>query len=433
MRILIGPVEISGIAAGLNSGFSRLGIESEIVINASHPYCYANASPPPAPARIWSRLGDFSHRRQSRSKPVRILAWMPWRAWAVLVWLWALLRYDSFIFLFGKTITDSAIEARLYRLLGKRVVMVYCGTDARPPYVDGPTCNHYGPSAGRKLSRLARRIRNRVRLHERSGFVCVNSPFTAQFHTRPFVNWFAMGIPRELADDISSPLPPEADPEGTVRIIHSPSHPAAKGTDIIVGIVEKLKREGHPVELVLLQGVPNEEVQAELRRSDLAIDQCWSDQPMAGFVVEAAHHGKPAVVSGYAAADEYRHLFSANPPPTTFVHPDDLEAAVRSLVADPQRRRELGRRAFDFVRAHWTPANVAGRYLDLLQGRIDPALLVQPGNPIYVQGAGLSEKRGREAVRATVRENGPKALHLDHNAELEKAFLDWAAAEPTPP
>jgi hypothetical protein len=153
---------------------------------------------------------------------------------------------------------------------------------------------------------------------------------------------------------------------------------------------------------------------------------------MAGFVVEAAHHGTPAVISGYAAAEEYGHCFSANPPPTTFVHPDDLETAVRKLVADPQLRRELGRRAFDFVRSRWTPADVAGRYLELLEGRVDPALLVEPGMPIYVQGAGLAESRGREAVRAIVREKGAKALHLGHNAELESAFLAFAA-EPSAP
>ena len=418
MRIMIGPNEIAGIAAGLSSGFERLGVRAEMVLGQPHPFSYGG-SPPPAVARLWARLGSRYDRSQSRARPLRILAWLPWRAWSVLVWLWALARYDAFIFLFGRTITGSAIEARLYRMLGKRVVMVYCGSDVRPPYIDGPAVNRFGLSGAARLERLARRISASVRRHERAGFICVNSPFTAQFQTQPFVNWFAMGIPREIEPETADGGGGEA-----VRIVHSPSDPAAKGTPTIAAIVEKLKREGHKVELVLLQGVSNEAVRAELRRCDFVVDQCWADSPMAAFVTEAAHHGKPAIVAGYAAAEEHGRCFPGAPPPTLFVCPGDLEAAMRRLAADADLRRELGSRARAFVREHWSPEAVARRYLDLLERGPDPAALAR--RAVYLHGSGLTEERAREAVSAVIDHGGAGALHLGHDPALEQAFAEFA-------
>ena len=46
-------------------------------------------------------------------------------------------RYDAFVFLYGETITNTGFELTLLRWLGKRTVVVFVGSDARPPYIDG--------------------------------------------------------------------------------------------------------------------------------------------------------------------------------------------------------------------------------------------------------------------------------------------------------
>lgn len=425
MRIMVGPVEVSGIASGLKEGFDQLGVPVEVVLSHPHPFAYGHQSRHPV-VRIWTCLGNYHFYWAARlPRPVRLLMLAIWKAWSLIVLVWALLRFDAFIFLFSRTITDTQLEARLYAMLRKRVVMVYCGSDARPPFVDGPTRNSLGGNVG-KMVRLARRTRAKIWLHERSGFVCVNSPFTAQFHKQDFVNWFEMGIPRVLSEQVESAEVVARATGAPIRVVHSPSNPAAKGTDIVLKLVETLRQEGYNLELVLLQGVPNEQVQAELKRCDFLIDQCWSDTPMASLVAEAAHHAKPAIVAGYAASEEYRAYLSARPPPTTYVHPDELETAVRTMVHDPELRRALGRRAFDFVREHWAPDQVARRYLKLLEGRDTAAYRFPAGLAHYVQGCGLPEEQGRETIRAILAAGGPGALHLDHNPALQQAFVEFA-------
>jgi glycosyltransferase involved in cell wall biosynthesis len=424
---MIGPVEIAGIAAGLKSGFDRLGVESEVVLSHPNLHGYGSHQSPPIP-RIWSALGKYHVKAMRRlPRPLTLPTWLMWKCWAVLVWIWALPRFDAFIFIFGHTITNSRLEARLYASLGKRVVMIYCGSDARPPYVDGPTYGHYGPSRTGKFERLAGLLQARIRLHEECGFVCVNSPFTAQFHARPYANWFEIGVARTPGTAAERPADSaNRTAAKALRILHSPSDLKAKGTQGIVDIVDTLKREGHAIEFILLNNVSNAVVQAELAQCDFVIDQCWSDTPMAGFAVEAAHHGKAVAVAGYAASQEYRAYLSNNPPPTLFVHPDALEDAVRQLVADVATREALGRRALDFVRGHWSAEKVAGRYLDLLEGRAPAGQFMAPDALNYVHGGGLPEELARETVRTLIAERGARALHLDHNPSLQKAFTDFA-------
>lgn len=425
MRIMVGPVEVAGIASGLKEGFDQLGVSSEVVLAYPHPFTYGHQSRHPV-ARIWAGLGNYHFHRAARlPRAVRLLTLAIWKTWSLIVLIWALSRFDAFIFLFSRTITGSRLEARLYSMLRKKVIMVYCGSDARPPFVDGPTRNTLSGHIG-KMMRLARRTRARIWLHERSGFICVNSPFTAQFHRRAFINWFELGLPRAIEDAVDTENAEARAPQAPIRIVHSPSDPAAKGTDVILDLVERLRREGHDLLLVLLQGVANEQVQAELKRCDFVIDQCWSDSPMASLVAEAAHYAKPAIVAGYAAKDDYRAYLSTRPPPTTYVHPDDLETAVRTMVSDHKLRRDLGRRAYDFVRGNWAPDQVAGRYLQLLEGRSPDAYRLPAGLPHYVQGCGLSEEQSRETINSIISADGKGALQLDHNPALQQAFVEFA-------
>lgn len=433
MRILIAPVEVSGIAAGLKAGFDRIGVEAELAFSQPHPFGYGASASPRRLLAIWSRLGGACFSAEA-SRPARIALLVVWKAWSFLVLAWALRRFDGFIFIIGNTITNSRVEAWLHRKLGKKVVIVYCGSDVRPPYIDGQVFWNSAVNAPETVARIAGKISKRVALHERSGFICVNSPFTAHFQARPFVSWFAMGIPRAIevraAAEGSSPAS-----GGPIRILHSPSNPPVKGTARISEVVEELKRRGHEVELALLLNVPNDQVLDALATADIVLDQIYSDTPMAGFAVEAAHCGRAILVAGYAATDDLGERICAAPPPTLFVHPDDLETAAERLVADERFRADLGRKARAFVNAEWSAEAVAARYLRLLRGDAPPEWLIDPKTVFYLDGGGLDDSNARAFVGALIRTCGTAALRLDHNPALREAFVAFAspaAADPAP-
>jgi hypothetical protein len=79
-----------------------------------------------------------------------------------------------------------------------------------------------------------------------------------------------------------------------LRVGHAPNHPHFKGTQYLVTAIERLQAEGHAIELVRVQGVPNSEVIALFSSCDLVADQF-----IAGFhgytALEAMALGKPVL------------------------------------------------------------------------------------------------------------------------------------------
>ncbi len=425
MRVFIGPLEVAGIAAGLARGLRAHGHEADLVLAYSHPFAYGGAGDHGRVAGWWARAGCW-RQALPRSQPLRkafAFGLQQLLGWAVLAW--AARRYDAFVFLYGETITNTSIELRLLRWLGRRTVVVFVGSDSRPPYVDGGWFPADRPFDARTAARAARRQRAKVQRLERGAGVCVNAPATGHFHARRFVHWLALGIPREVPA-----VPPASAPRPSLRALHSPSHPVLKGTARIRAAVQALRERGVPVELATVEGRPNAEVLAALADCDLVLDQLYSDTPMAAFATEGASRGRAVLVGGYAArsvaADAARRGLPL--PPTAFVEPEAFEPELARLATDADARRRVGDAGRVFVAAHWTPEAVAARLLRIIDGTVPEAWWVEPADVTYLQGCGLSEAVARERVRALVQRCGAGALQLDDKPALRDAFLAFARA-----
>ena len=420
MRIFIGPNEIAGLASALQAGFHEIGVEADCILSHNHPFDYDCLSRSGLVVRVWQKIGVFRQELARRSLVADRIAWTIWRSWSIIVWLWAITRFKNFIFIYGDTITNSVFELWMYKILRKKVIFVYCGSDARLPYINGTFLSRNDTNCYRVRER-AQVIRRRISRNERFG-ICVNSPFTGHFHRRRYINWFHMGLPRNRIDV----CPPNTlrGNESSVRVLHSPSSLSTKGTTKIIDAVNRLKNKGHKIELILMHGQANRKVLDEIIDCDFVIDQIYSDTPMAAFATEAAFCGRPAVVGGYASS---QHLPSWPSPPSLYVHPDQIEAAIETLVTDEQMRLSLGERARHFA-LKWSARFVAERYLRLLTGTIPEDWWVEPDEVVYLHGCGLSEETCREAVNNLIDAFGPQGLELCDHPELEAAFLAFAKA-----
>lgn len=427
MKIFIGPTEIAGIVAGLCAGFHRINVNAEAVLKGVHPFGYQMAVRQNWLLSTWCRLGTLS-QNTPRSRVVRksILAFLE-RLFSLPVLVFCLHRFDVFIFIFGQTITNTEFELRLLKAFNKRVIFVYLGSDARPPYIDGaalPAGRTVDPG---RVRHAARKIKRRLTRQEHYADVCINSPTTGQFHEKRFINWFAMGFPKNVV-----PLPYGAESPVSnqrIRILHSPSNPMAKGTPAIRQILQRLIAKGHPIEFVQIEGMSNSIVLKELARCDLVVDQLYSDTPMAGFAAEAAHFGKPAVVGGYFAPVMHTWIRAPETPPSCFVHPGQMEAAIEALVVDARARRQLGQRARCFVQTQWSSEAVARRFLRLIENDIPSEWWVDPRQIRYVHGVGCPGDHARQLVTGLVRRFGPCALEISDKPELLDRFLKFALGD----
>lgn len=424
-RVLVGPTEVAGIVHGLVSGLTRLGHRAEAVLESEHPFGYGSQAGGPRLLRWWSRSGTQARRLPWRRPLAKGLAAAAHLALAWPVLLWALWRFDAFVFTYGRSLTNTRFELWLLRVLRRPVVVFFVGSDARPPYINGALPGE--PAA--RLARDTRRTKRRVRRFERGGAVCVNAPATAQFHEAPVVNWFVVGFPRDAVDDApegAAAGPGPTAPVKPLRAVHSPSNPRVKGTAQIQAVVAALRARGVAIELATLSGLDNAQVLAALRGCDLVLDQLYADTPMAGLATEAAQLGKPALVGGYFAAGMPGALQGAAVPPSCFVRPQDFESALEALAHDPGRLSALGAEARHFVQTHWACTAVAARVLRLLQGERPAGWCFDPHGVRYLEGCGLPAEAARERVRRLLAHGGPAALQLGDKPALEAAFVAWA-------
>ncbi|MCJ2054918.1 hypothetical protein [Methylobacterium sp. J-070] len=79
-----------------------------------------------------------------------------------------------------------------------------------------------------------------------------------------------------------------------LRVAHAPNHPHFKGSDYLISAIERLQREGHLIELVRVQGVPNTEVIELFRSCDIIAEQFVIGSH--GYTgIEAMMLGKPVL------------------------------------------------------------------------------------------------------------------------------------------
>jgi hypothetical protein len=427
-RIAIGPGEVAGYFSRLKAGFDAIGIPCDHYVLAPDEFSYGESDYFLAPAfRTAARL----FRGRTRLARVAMSA-----ATATLrgtAFFHALARCDVFILPgFGGYL--GFFELGLLRLLGKRTVVVYLGSDARPPFFSG---RHLDDSAGLVEPRVARveavSMLRRIRRVERNAHAIVNHTATAQFFERSFTKLLALGIPaipdpRVGAAATAERSLPQAGVFDVCRVLHAPSRPIAKGSAKIRKIVQELRDEGDAIELVELVGVPNQTVLAELAACDFVVDELYSDSPMAALAAEAARFGKPTVVGGFYASQFAADNAGLPIPPSLFVAPDDMKGAIRRLVRDRQFRKELGVAAQAFVRDVWSGAATAERYLLMLGDRQPLEWVCCPAEVAYIHGWGLSTEQWRTQVAAYVEALGPGALLLGHAPELERKVLNAIAA-----
>jgi glycosyltransferase involved in cell wall biosynthesis len=427
-RIFLGPVEIAGYYAGLEAGLRDLGFEALAVDLQGHPFAYrAETEHDPFVIRLVRRVRD--RRPSGRESPALLAVWLlAWSTVRGLLVVWAVLRFDVFIFSAGVTLLRG-YDLPLLRLFRKRLIVVFHGSDARPAYIDGQVmATHRGVTTSRCIQ-IARWRKDRIRRLERYVDVIVAQPANSHFFERPVVNWFRIGVPwRDPPPVTKAPAGADRDAMSSrpVRILHSPSDAPLKGSDLIRAAVRQLNQEGLSLDLVELQGVPNDVVLTELATCDFVVDQLYSDAPMVGFATEAAVARRPAIVGSYAW-DANRTAFGAIPfPPVEECTPEGIVEAVRRLASDPEHREALGRQAHEFVCANWSRREIAQRFVQLIDGPPPADWLFDPRTLRYLEGCGLAREHCRAVVQDVLRVGGPAALCLRDKPQLEAAFVAFA-------
>ncbi|HVD50241.1 MAG TPA: hypothetical protein VNB50_09520 [Gaiellaceae bacterium] len=321
MRVIHSPVNVAGGPGAISAGLQELGVDSTLLVFNERPF---------------ERGFDVNLRLRDTSRASSIPFNLPKQLRALA---WALPQFDVFHFHAGLTLAPRRLTLPLLRARRKGIVFQSWGSDLRwrsaseVPYLKG------------------------------AGAVIVGSYQTRRLAPRgPWPEYDVVPPAIVLRDWEPSPI----EPGDVLRIAHAPSKRAVKGTEAVLAAVESLRARGAPVELDLIEGVPNREARLRYAAADVVVDQLrvgWYGM----FAIESMALAKPVVVHLDAdAAAETEEAFGLELP---LVRADEgsLEDVLAGLVEVREQLPELGGRSREYVERVHAHTAVARRVLEIYE------------------------------------------------------------------
>jgi glycosyltransferase involved in cell wall biosynthesis len=159
--------------------------------------------------------------------------------------------------------------------------------------------------------------------------------------------------------DVAAIEPAQPQERARPLIVHAPSSRRRKGTEHVVAALE-----GLDADLELVEGLRHDEAFERYRAADIVVDQLnagWYGL----FAIEAMALGKPVVTFLHEEAVRRTEQAFGTSVPLVSATAETLREALRPLVADPVRRRELGAASRAYVERVHDLEQVTDRLLAL--------------------------------------------------------------------
>lgn len=145
-------------------------------------------------------------------------------------------------------------------------------------------------------------------------------------------------------------------------IIHSPTAKICKGSNIIIPIIEELKKQ-FDFEFILLHDIRREKVLEIMRKADVFIDQIiLGSYGMAAM--EAMSFGKPVLC--YIMPEVFEAGLSTECPIVN-TSPDNLKEQLTKLITEPQLRHDIGRKSREFAEKFHDVKKISDQLLSIYE------------------------------------------------------------------
>jgi len=137
---------------------------------------------------------------------------------------------------------------------------------------------------------------------------------------------------------------------GFVEILHTPNHRGLKGTEFLINAVNELKKEGLKINLVLLEKVPNKEIESVMQKVDILAEQFIGT----GYALSAIE----GMASGLSVMsnlenENYTRVFRRysflDECPILSTTPENIKENLRILITNPSLRKKLGEAGRKYV------------------------------------------------------------------------------------
>lgn len=339
-RILHCPVDVGGQAWMVSRAERQLGHQSDHMVFSSSYINY--------PA-------DYNLNFNQKSFFKNFLK-------AVIFLFRAVKKYDIFHFYYAKSILPFYLDLPILKILRKKIFFTFQGSDIRRRGFFSQQFKidvYKGCKSikNKKIFDFFRFLRLKIAVFFANKTFVLNPDLkliSPSSELLPYANI-----------DLNEWLPVEIKKEDNIlTILHAPTDRVIKGTKYLIETVSRLKKEGYPVELKLIENVKHNQLKKFCQEADIVVDQLligW----YGAFAVEAMALGKPVVC--YLNKDLFYLVPWAKDIPIVNANVTNLYEKLKWLIENPKERERIGKKSREFVEKWHNPVKIAEKLIKIYE------------------------------------------------------------------
>lgn len=276
------------------------------------------------------------------------------------MFIFCLFNYDIFHFYFGQSLLPFNLDLPFIKLLGKKIVMTYCGSDIRLLNVDQnrhpfPTLlEEAGYTRLNNIKNVMRMAWHRIWINQvtapRGLYAYARQIFPKSMISTIWINNIDIFSKSESDFSVDLPVANNAHHERLLKIVHAPTSKQRKGTHLIEAAIEALQTEGMEFDYQRIEGLTYADARRLIEASDIIIDQIVIGD-IGSLSLEALSMGKTVCVY---VMDEIIDMLNGDIPILN-INPENLKEQLRLAISDQALRAQLAKEGPKFI----------GKYLDI--------------------------------------------------------------------
>lgn len=284
------------------------------------------------------------------------------------------LSNDMFFIIWKRSFMIGSIDFLLIKIAGIKLLLMHCGDDVRyrtmQKYIDREfKIDSWRTDRPSVIDFLKKFYYQRI--SEKVGTV-ISTRNQSTFQASPLVHFMFPQIAL-----LSEPKKPKKIP----LILHCPSDPKIKGTDIVLQAIDSLKDKNIEFEFELVTNKKNDYVLQRVLNADIVIDQpgTW----IARLAVEAMAAGC-CVIGGNRA--DYQQWYDS---PVIQFEPDakDLADRLQELILNLYKRENKMNECFQFWKDYYSYDAYTGYFISILEAIAPTYLPLHNHKAILLKGA----------------------------------------------
>lgn len=372
MKVFIGVANTANMGFIYKKGFTQIGCQADFFERSPHPFYNNVGQKKLFPLSLLLPVYKLYHHEDINPLENEILL----STLEQFLINQMLLDYDLYIFINAETILPGNLDLPILRKHQKQVISIFSGSEVREsesasrlwndfninytlPYIKTQPLNNsisllemmfsniYYPSMLKKSYQIL--------MAEFFSDAILSVPEQSALQSSPYYPY----IHAVDTESITFKLPRNT----KARIVHIPSNPKVKRSDIILKALEEIKSEGVKFDLTAKTRIPHSEVKSLLSNADIVIDQLnvfpalLSHESMAsGCAVLTGINplGLPIPLEEYAC-------------PAVNITESNIKEITKKIITDIDLSRALAVLGQDYIMSYCTPKKGAERLISYLE------------------------------------------------------------------